>query len=93
MLFTVIAKFFMILQMPAPTQYNGSSYQSFQSRSFDDFEIPASKQNGINRGRGLQENNLLKSLSVDKDKISSVAKIKVVVCIPWHPAQIVSKLS
>lgn len=69
----------LLTEMPAPTQYNGSSYQSFQSRSFDDFEIPASKQNGINRGRGLQENNLLKSLSVDKDKISSVAKIKVVV--------------
>lgn len=70
--------------MPAPGQFNGSLYQSFQSRSFDDFEIPASKQNGANRARGLQENNLLKSIAVDKDKTSSVAKIKVVVCFS-HP--------
>lgn len=69
----------LLTEMPAPGQYNGSLYQSFQSRSFDDFEIPTSKQNGASRARGLQENNLLKSLSVDKDKASSVAKIKVVV--------------
>ncbi|CAO2815387.1 unnamed protein product [Amaranthus hypochondriacus] len=69
----------LLTDMPAPGQFNGSLYQSFQSRSFDDFEIPASKQNGANRARGLQENNLLKSIAVDKDKTSSVAKIKVVV--------------
>lgn len=69
----------LLTEMPAPGQYNGSMYQSFQNRSFDDFEMAASKQNGTNRARGMQENNLLKSISVDKDKISAVAKIKVVV--------------
>ncbi|KAL2928526.1 Kinesin-like protein KIN-13B [Bienertia sinuspersici] len=48
-------------------------------QKFDDFEIAASKQNGINKARGVQENNLSKSIVVDKDKISAVAKIKVVV--------------
>ncbi|KAH9621757.1 hypothetical protein KSS87_003246 [Heliosperma pusillum] len=41
-------------------------------------ELPTNKA-GMNRARGLQENNVMKSISVDKDKISAVAKIKVVV--------------
>lgn len=70
----------LIPEMPGHVQYNGSSlYQPFQSRSFDDFEIPNDKQTGNNRPRGLPENNLMKSLLVEKDKASSVAKIKVVV--------------
>lgn len=70
-------------EMPGPGgagQYNGSSlYQSFQNRSFDDFENLNNKQNGNNRARGFPENNLMRSVSVDKDKIAAVAKIKVVV--------------
>ncbi|XP_021736847.1 kinesin-like protein KIN-13B [Chenopodium quinoa] len=69
----------LLTEMPAPGQYNGSMYQSIHSRSFDDFEIPTSKQNGTNRARGMQENNLLKSVAVEKDRSNSVAKIKVVV--------------
>ncbi|KAL2928524.1 Kinesin-like protein KIN-13B [Bienertia sinuspersici] len=69
----------LLTEMPSSGQYNSSLYQSFQTRSFDDFEIAASKQNGINKARGVQENNLSKSIVVDKDKISAVAKIKVVV--------------
>ena len=77
----VVSYNLIMLQIPGHVQYNGSSlYQSFQNRSFDDFEIPNNKQTGNNRAHGLAENNLMKSLSVDKDKASSVAKIKVVVC-------------
>ncbi|KAL9232078.1 hypothetical protein vseg_007224 [Gypsophila vaccaria] len=68
----------LLTEMPGPSQYNSSLYQSFHTRSFDDFELPTSKA-GINRVPGLQENNGMKSIAVDKDKISAVAKIKVVV--------------
>ncbi|GMH03678.1 hypothetical protein Nepgr_005517 [Nepenthes gracilis] len=70
----------LLSEMPGPGLYNGSSlYQCFQSRSFDDFEIPTSKQTGNNRAHAFPENNFLKTLSLDKDKANSVAKIKVVV--------------
>ncbi|KAK9666163.1 hypothetical protein RND81_14G165500 [Saponaria officinalis] len=68
----------LLTEMPGPSQYNSSFYPSFQSRSFDDMELPASKA-GINRAPGLQENNVMKGSSMDKDKTSAVAKIKVVV--------------
>ncbi|XP_074275978.1 kinesin-like protein KIN-13B [Silene latifolia] len=68
----------LLTEVPGPGQYNSSFYPSFQSRSFDDMELPTSKA-GMNRARGLQENNVMKSIAVDKDKISAVAKIKVVV--------------
>lgn len=63
--------------MPASGLYDGTSlYQPVRGRSFDDSE--PFKQTG--RARGLPENNLLKSFAADKEKASSVAKIKVVVC-------------
>lgn len=56
----------------------GSSlYQPVQGRSYDDCEPYSSRQTG--RMRGLPDNNLMKSFSGDKEKSSSVAKIKVVV--------------
>ncbi|KAI9160993.1 hypothetical protein LWI28_013483 [Acer negundo] len=67
-------------EMPVPGLYDGSSlYNPVRGRSFDDSEpyIPNNKQTG--RARGLPENNLLKSFAADKEKASSVAKIKVVV--------------
>ncbi|KAK9282182.1 hypothetical protein L1049_005094 [Liquidambar formosana] len=67
-------------EIPVPGLYDGSSlYHSVRGRSFDDSEpyLPTSKQ--IGRARGLPENNLLKSFAADKEKASSVAKIKVVV--------------
>ncbi|KAK6914892.1 Kinesin motor domain [Dillenia turbinata] len=67
-------------EMPVPSLYQNSSlYQSFQSRSFDDSEtfLPPNKQTG--RARGLPDNNLLKGFAPEKEKNSSVAKIKVVV--------------
>lgn len=69
----------LLSEMPGPVIDNNTSMYNFQNRSFDDFEIPTNKQIGNNRSRALPENNLLKSLSIDKDKASSVAKIKVVV--------------
>ncbi|KAJ9692375.1 hypothetical protein PVL29_011434 [Vitis rotundifolia] len=66
--------------MPVHSLYDSTSmYHSVRGRSFDDSEpyIPANKQAG--RARGLPENNLLKSFAADKEKASSVAKIKVVV--------------
>ncbi|GAB4842204.1 hypothetical protein Ancab_012162 [Ancistrocladus abbreviatus] len=67
-------------EMPCPGLYGGGSFmcQCLQIKSFDDFETPTNKQNGTNRPRALQENNLLRSLSVDKDKVNSIVKIKVV---------------
>ncbi|GAB4850186.1 Kinesin-like protein KIN-13B [Ancistrocladus abbreviatus] len=68
-------------EIPGPRLYGAGSslYQCLQTRSFDDFEIPTNKPTMSNRPRALQENNLLKSLSLDKDKANYVAKIKVVV--------------
>lgn len=66
--------------MPVHSLYDSTSmYHSVRGRSFDDSEayIPPNKQAG--RTRGLPENNLLKSFAADKEKASSVAKIKVVV--------------
>lgn len=63
--------------MPVSGLYDVTSmYQPVRGRSFDDSE--PFKQTG--RARGLPENNLLKSFAADKEKASSVAKIKVVVC-------------
>lgn len=66
-------------EMPLPGLYDGPSLYSVRGRSFDDSEpyIPTNKQLG--RSRGLPENNLQKSFAADKEKASSVAKIKVVV--------------
>ncbi|XP_062089346.1 kinesin-like protein KIN-13B [Humulus lupulus] len=65
-------------EMPVSGLYDGNSlYHPVRGRSFDDSEPYLTKQTG--RARGLPENNLLKSLAVDKEKASAVAKIKVVV--------------
>ncbi|MCL7044280.1 hypothetical protein MKW94_014745 [Papaver nudicaule] len=67
-------------EVRGPGEYDGSSfYQSGRDRSYEDPEpyIPTNKQAA--RARGVPENNLMKSFSVDKEKNSSVAKIKVVV--------------
>lgn len=67
--------------MPVSGLYGGTSlYQPVRGRSFDDSEPYISNNKQTGRARGLPENNLLKSFAVDKEKASSVAKIKVVVC-------------
>ncbi|GKV06594.1 hypothetical protein SLEP1_g18467 [Rubroshorea leprosula] len=63
-----------------PSLYEGSSLlQPVGSKSFEDSEsyIPTNKI--IGRSRGPPENNLLKSLSMDRERANNVAKIKVVV--------------
>ncbi|XP_062150381.1 kinesin-like protein KIN-13B [Alnus glutinosa] len=55
------------------------SIPSFFSRSFDDSKPYISDNKQTGRTRGLPENNLLKSFAADKEKSSSLAKIKVVV--------------
>lgn len=49
-------------------------------RSFDDAEPYMRNNKHAGRTCGLPDNVLLKSFATDKDKASSVAKIKVVVC-------------
>lgn len=54
-------------------------HTSAQGRSFNDFEPYQSTDKFSNRVRGMAENNVLKSISVDKERANNVAKIKVVV--------------
>ncbi|KAK4267455.1 hypothetical protein QN277_024233 [Acacia crassicarpa] len=65
-------------EIPVTNVYESNSmFQPVRGRSFDDSEpYISSKQTGRARA---PENNLLKSFSIDKEKSSSVAKIKVVV--------------
>lgn len=59
--------------------YDGASlYYPSRGRSFDDSE-PYISNKQTERAR-VPETNLLKSFAADKEKASSVAKIKVVVC-------------
>lgn len=67
--------------MQVPSNYNGFAIkQPLAARSFDDSDPFISTNKLGNGGRGLADNNLLKSLTADKDK-ANVAKIKVVVCL------------
>ncbi|KAK8597808.1 hypothetical protein V6N13_095205 [Hibiscus sabdariffa] len=50
-----------------------------RSKTFDDFEQYLATDKLPNRPRGNAENNVLKSISLDKERANSVAKIKVVV--------------
>ncbi|KAG4136158.1 hypothetical protein ERO13_D08G261900v2 [Gossypium hirsutum] len=54
-------------------------HKSAQGKSFNDFEPYQSTDRFSNRARGMAENNVLKSISVDKERANNVAKIKVVV--------------
>ncbi|KAF8393361.1 hypothetical protein HHK36_021604 [Tetracentron sinense] len=66
-------------EMQVPGLYDSSSlYPSVRGRSLDDSE-PYLSGKQTSRARGWPDNNLLKSFSADKEKSSSVAKIKVVV--------------
>ncbi|XVF88531.1 hypothetical protein PTKIN_Ptkin19aG0057900 [Pterospermum kingtungense] len=64
----------------ASNLYEGYGLQKHvRGKSFDDSEPYLSTNKLLNRPRGMAENNLLKSISVDKERANSVAKIKVVV--------------
>lgn len=68
--------------MSVPSLYDGSQlHQILHGTSFEDSEPFVSTNRLTNRPRGLPENNLLKSFSMDKERSNNVAKIKVVVCL------------
>lgn len=67
--------------MPVASFQDGPSTYHPRGRSFDDSEPFMRNNKQAGRARALPENNLLKSFAADKDKTSSVAKIKVVVCL------------
>lgn len=68
-------------QIPVPGLYDGPSFRRHvHGKSFDDSEPYLTNNRLTNRTRGLSDNNVLKSFSVDREKASNVAKIKVVVC-------------
>ncbi|XP_022730955.1 kinesin-like protein KIN-13B [Durio zibethinus] len=63
-----------------PNLYEGYELEKpVRGKSFDDSEPYLSTNKLPNRPRGMAENNLLKSISVDKERANNVAKIKVVV--------------
>ncbi|XWS26858.1 hypothetical protein CRYUN_Cryun26dG0066600 [Craigia yunnanensis] len=67
-------------ELQAPNLYEEYGLQKpVHGKSFDDSEQYLSSNNLSNRPRGMAENNLLKSISVDKERANNVAKIKVVV--------------
>lgn len=67
-------------EMPVPGLYDGSSlFHPVRGRSFDDSEPYISNKQQTGRAPVLPDNNLMKSFAADKEKASSVAKIKVVV--------------
>ncbi|XVE52097.1 hypothetical protein DITRI_Ditri02bG0093900 [Diplodiscus trichospermus] len=67
-------------EMSVPNLYDGPFlYNPVRGRSFDDSEPYISNNKQTGRARGLPENSLLKSFAADKEKVNSVAKIKVVV--------------
>ncbi|XP_056176600.1 kinesin-like protein KIN-13B [Syzygium oleosum] len=66
-------------EMPVASFQDGPSIYHPRGRSFDDSEPFMRNNKQAGRARAPLENNLLKSFAADKDKTSSVAKIKVVV--------------
>ncbi|XP_041002121.1 kinesin-like protein KIN-13B isoform X2 [Juglans microcarpa x Juglans regia] len=67
-------------EVPISGLYDGTSmYHPVRGRSFDDSVPYISNNKQTGRTRVLPENNVMKTFSADKEKSSSVAKIKVVV--------------
>ncbi|KAL3511795.1 hypothetical protein ACH5RR_024512 [Cinchona calisaya] len=67
-------------ELPVPSLYDASSMNNFaRGRSFDDSETYFGNSKQTSKFRNLPEENVMKSFTVDKEKASNVAKIKVVV--------------
>ncbi|KAJ9537608.1 hypothetical protein OSB04_030341 [Centaurea solstitialis] len=62
-----------------PVAYGAPLYNSTRGRSFDDAEPYFGNNKQTGKARGVPDNNLMKSFASEKEKASSVAKIKVVV--------------
>lgn len=69
----------LISEMPVTTNYGAPLYNNAQGRSFDDAELYFGNTKQTGKARGVPDNNLMKSFAPEKEKASSVAKIKVVV--------------
>lgn len=66
--------------MSIPSLYDGPSMHHFaRGRSFDDAEQYLGNGKQAGKFRGVSEDNAMKNFTVDKEKASNVAKIKVVV--------------
>ncbi|KAG8497092.1 hypothetical protein CXB51_008326 [Gossypium anomalum] len=65
--------------MQIPNLYDAPLYNHVRGRSLDDSEPYISNNKQTGNARGVPENSLLKSFAADREKVNSVAKIKVVV--------------
>ncbi|MBA0759090.1 hypothetical protein Gotri_022015 [Gossypium trilobum] len=66
-------------EMQIPNLYEAPLYNHVRGRSLDDSESYISNNKQTGKARGVPENSLLKSFAADREKVNSVAKIKVVV--------------
>ncbi|KAK8305650.1 hypothetical protein V6Z11_D03G076200 [Gossypium hirsutum] len=66
-------------EMQIPNLYDAPLYNHVRGRSLDDSEPYISNNKQTGKARGVPENSLLKSFAADREKVNSVAKIKVVV--------------
>ncbi|KAG4211751.1 hypothetical protein ERO13_A02G086900v2 [Gossypium hirsutum] len=62
-----------------PNLYDAPLYNHVRGRSLDDSEPYISNNKQTGKARGVPENSLLTSFAADREKVNSVAKIKVVV--------------
>ncbi|CAI9114121.1 OLC1v1014771C1 [Oldenlandia corymbosa var. corymbosa] len=70
----------LLTELPVPGFYDPSAMHNLtRGRSFDDSEAYFGNNKQSSKSRNLPEENVMKSFSVDKEKASNVAKIKVVV--------------
>nr|XP_043624402.1 kinesin-like protein KIN-13B isoform X3 [Erigeron canadensis] len=65
--------------IPVTGTYGAPQYNTDRGRSFDDAEPYFGNNKQASKARGVADNNLSKSFVPEKEKTSSVAKIKVVV--------------
>ncbi|KAJ8755969.1 hypothetical protein K2173_024514 [Erythroxylum novogranatense] len=66
-------------ELPNPRMYESSIFNHVRGRSFDDSDPYISINKQVGRAPGLPDSSLIKNFAADKEKASSVAKIKVVV--------------
>nr|XP_043624401.1 kinesin-like protein KIN-13B isoform X2 [Erigeron canadensis] len=69
----------LISEIPVTGTYGAPQYNTDRGRSFDDAEPYFGNNKQASKARGVADNNLSKSFVPEKEKTSSVAKIKVVV--------------
>lgn len=69
------------MQIPVPGLYDGLQTFGYpRARNFEDLDPSSTANKQIGKPSNVPENNYLKNLAADKERLASVAKIKVVVC-------------